>query len=65
MIGSDTARLDRLREEPAPAGARAGRRLEEIHHEIEKARAHLVEILQRLVTMAESLTIPHPEPQPG
>ena len=52
-------------EEAAAVGARAGRRLEEIHHEIEKARAHLVEILQRLVAMAESLTLPQADPQPG
>jgi hypothetical protein len=61
------ARLERLHEEAAAAGARAGRRLEEIHGEIEKARAHLVEILRRLVATAESLGLPqaHADPQPG
>jgi stearoyl-CoA desaturase (delta-9 desaturase) len=56
------ARLDRLHEEAAVVGAAAGRRLEEIHREIEKARAHLVEILQRLVATAESLGMPDPQP---
>src|SRR5262245_61031679 len=59
------ARLDRLHEEAAALGARAGRRLEEIHREIEKARAHLVEILRRLVATAESLGLPQADPQPG
>jgi len=53
-----TARLERLHEEAAEAGHRAGRRLDAIHHEIEHARAHLVEILERLVTTAESLRAP-------
>ena len=52
------ARLEHLHAEAAAAGVRAGRRLEEIHREIEKARAHLVEILQRLVATAESLGLP-------
>jgi stearoyl-CoA desaturase (Delta-9 desaturase) len=57
------ARLERLHDEAAAVGARAGRRLEEIHREIERARAQLVEILERLVTTAESLG--QPDPQPG
>jgi stearoyl-CoA desaturase (Delta-9 desaturase) len=56
------ARLERLHEEAAAAGVRAGRRLEEIHREIERARKHLVEILERLVTTAESLGMPDPQP---
>jgi stearoyl-CoA desaturase (Delta-9 desaturase) len=56
------ARLERLHEEASAAGVRAGRRLEEIHGEIEKARAHLVEILRRLVATAESLGLPDPQP---
>ena len=62
-------RLERLHEEAAALGARAGRRLDEIHREIEKARAHLVEILRRLVATAESLGLPQglsqADPQPG
>jgi stearoyl-CoA desaturase (Delta-9 desaturase) len=56
------ARLERLHEEAAAAGVRAGRRLEEIHREIERARKHLVEILERLVKTAESLGMPDPQP---
>jgi stearoyl-CoA desaturase (delta-9 desaturase) len=55
-------RLEHLHQEAAAAGARAGRRLEDIHREIEKARAHLVEILRRLVATAESLGMPDPQP---
>ena len=36
--------------------------LAELHAEIEKARAHLAEILERLVTTAESLGMPDPQP---
>ncbi len=56
------ARLEHLHAEAAAAGARAGRRLEDIHREIERARAHLVEILRRLVATAESLGMPDPQP---
>src|SRR5262245_49585446 len=56
------ARLDHLHDEATAVGARAGRRLEEIHAEIEKARAHLAEILHRLVQTAESLALPEPLP---
>jgi stearoyl-CoA desaturase (delta-9 desaturase) len=56
------ARLDHLHAEAAAVGARAGRRMEEIHTEIEKARAHLAEILERLVSTAESLPVPDPLP---
>ncbi|MFY9551438.1 MAG: hypothetical protein WAU32_09835, partial [Thermoanaerobaculia bacterium] len=55
------AQLDRLHEEAAAVGARAGKRLEEIHREIERVRAHLVEILERLVATAESLGLPNPQ----
>ena len=59
------AQLDHLHEEAAALGARAGKRLEEIHREIERVRAHLVEILERLVATAESLSLGQPDPQPG
>jgi stearoyl-CoA desaturase (delta-9 desaturase) len=55
-------RLEHLHAEAAAAGARAGRRLEEVHREIERARSHLVEILERLVATAESLGVPDPQP---
>jgi stearoyl-CoA desaturase (delta-9 desaturase) len=51
------ARLEQLHAEAAAAGVRAGERLEEIHREIERARAQLVQILERLVAMAD--------PEPG
>jgi stearoyl-CoA desaturase (delta-9 desaturase) len=56
------ARLDRLHAEAAAAGARAGRRLDDIHREIERARAHLADILRRLVALAESAGLPDPQP---
>jgi stearoyl-CoA desaturase (Delta-9 desaturase) len=56
------AELARLHEEAAAVGARAGKRLEEIHREIERVRAHLVQILERLVATAESLGLPDPQP---
>jgi len=56
------ARLEQLHAEAAAAGARAGERLEEIHREIEGARAQLVQILERLVAMADSPGMPNPEP---
>ncbi len=59
------AQLDHLHEEAAALGARAGKRLEEIHREIERVRAHLVEILERLVATAESLSLGQADPQPG
>ena len=59
------ARLDQLHAEAAAAGVRAGERLEEIHREIERARAQLVHVLERLVAMAEELGLPGPEPEPG
>ena len=43
------ARLDHLHGETAAAGARGKRRLDEIHREIERARAHLADILERLL----------------
>src|SRR5262245_6883548 len=46
------ARLESLHAEAALLGARASERLEEIHREIERARAQLVHILERLVAMA-------------
>jgi hypothetical protein len=58
------SRLDRLHAEAAAAGVRAGQRLEEIHAGSEKARAHPVEILERLVATAESLPRT-PDPLPG
>ncbi len=59
------ARLEQLHAEAAALGARAGERLEEIHREIERARAQLVHILERLVALAEELGLPEPEPEPG
>ncbi len=59
------AQLEHLHAEAAALGARAGKQLEEIHHEIERVRAHLVEILERLVATAESLSLGQPDPQPG
>jgi fatty-acid desaturase len=59
------ARLEQLHAEAAAAGVRAGERLEEIHREIERARAQLVHVLERLVAMAEELGLPEPEPEPG
>ncbi len=56
------ARLDQLHAEAAAVGARAGARLEEIHREIERARAQLVHILERMVAIAESAGFPDPEP---
>jgi stearoyl-CoA desaturase (delta-9 desaturase) len=59
------SQLEHLHQEAAALGARAGKRLEEIHREIERVRAHLVEILERLVATAESLSLGQPDPQPG
>ena len=59
------SQLEHLHQEAAALGARAGKRLEEIHREIERVRAHLVEILERLVATAESLPLGQPDPQPG
>jgi hypothetical protein len=56
------ARLELLHDEAAAAGARAGKRLEEIHADIERARAQLADILERLVATAESLGLPDPQP---
>ena len=56
------ARLEQLHAEAAAAGARAGKRLDEIHAEIHRGRAHLAEILERMVEAAESLGLPDPEP---
>src|SRR4029453_3657990 len=63
--GRAAAQLDHLHEEAAVLGARAGKRLEEIHREIERVRAHLVEILRRRVATAESLSLGQADPQPG
>jgi len=52
------ARLEKLHDEAAATGHRAGRKLDAIHREIEHARAHLVEILERMVTTAEALRGP-------
>lgn len=59
------AQLDHLHDEAAALGAKAGRRLEEIHREIERVRAHLVEILESLLATAESLALRPADPQPG
>jgi fatty-acid desaturase len=59
------ARLDQLHAEAAALGVRASERLEEIHREIDRARAQLVHILERLVALAEELGMPEPEPEPG
>jgi stearoyl-CoA desaturase (Delta-9 desaturase) len=61
------ARLEALHAEATALGARASERLEEIHREIERARAQLVHILERLVAMSEDLGFPQadPEPEPG
>jgi stearoyl-CoA desaturase (delta-9 desaturase) len=59
------ARLEQLHAEAAALGVRAGERLEEIHREIDRARAQLVHILERLVALAEELGMPEPEPEPG
>jgi hypothetical protein len=56
------ARLEKLHDEAAATGHRAGRRLDAIHHEIEHGRAHLVEILERMVTTAEALRGPQTLP---
>jgi hypothetical protein len=56
------AQLEQLHAEAVAAGARAGERVEEIHREIERARAQLVQILERLVAMADSRGLPDPEP---
>jgi stearoyl-CoA desaturase (delta-9 desaturase) len=56
------ARLEQLHAEAAAAGARAGKRLEGIRAEIDRGRAHLAEILERLVATAESLGMPDPQP---
>jgi stearoyl-CoA desaturase (delta-9 desaturase) len=56
------ARLDQLHAEAAALGHRAGTRLEEIHREIERGRAQLVQILERLVAIAETAGLPDPEP---
>jgi stearoyl-CoA desaturase (delta-9 desaturase) len=52
------ARLDQLHAEAAAAGSRAGKRLEEIHAEIHRGRAHLAEILERMVAAADSPGVP-------
>jgi stearoyl-CoA desaturase (Delta-9 desaturase) len=54
------ARLEQLHAEAAAAGARAGRRLEEIHAEIHRGRAHLAEILERMVAAVDSPGMPGP-----
>jgi stearoyl-CoA desaturase (delta-9 desaturase) len=59
------ARLDQLHAEAAALGARASGRLEEIHREIDRARAQLVHILEKLVALADELGMPEPEPEPG
>jgi len=59
------ARLEQLHAEAAALGARASERLEEIQREIDRARAQLVHILERLVALAEELRLPEPEPEPG
>jgi stearoyl-CoA desaturase (Delta-9 desaturase) len=56
------ARLEHLHEEAAATGHRAGRKLDAIHREIEHGREHLVEILERLVSTAESLRAPQTLP---
>ncbi|MGH9367322.1 MAG: fatty acid desaturase [Thermoanaerobaculia bacterium] len=56
-------KLERLHAEAvelkARAGAAAEKRLEELHAEIEKCRAHLAEVLERLVAAAEA-AVPAP-----
>lgn len=54
-------RLERLHAEAveltARAGAAAGRRIEELHAEMETCRAHLADVLERLVAAAEAVPI--------
>ena len=55
-------RLERLHAEAVELGARAaGKRIEELHVEIERCRAHLAEVLERLVAAAEA-AVPAPAP---